>query len=249
MSVARLERSPIISRWARLRRWSGRSSGPRASTQRHTDEDDQAQRDRGAQQQVGHDEEERERAGARARTSMAFPMWARSLLPIATTSPVATRWGRVAPRRMACRVTSWTTRYAAVSQLLTANRCRMIPLIACTTRWRACSGPGEELASCPWRSPPGRSRPHHRRHHRLAQRPDDAEDHAHPSVRHCPFASHHRNRAGDRWSAVPGWSRGRRRTAQARLPDVSDASRFRRLVTLPGPATGWPRTGHERGVG
>ena len=35
-----------------------------------------------------------------------------------------------------------------------------------------------------------------------------------PSARvcHCPLASHHRYRPGDRWSAVPGWSRGSLRT-------------------------------------
>ena len=32
------------------------------------------------------------------------------------------------------------------------------------------------------------------------------------SVGNCPRATHHRKRPGDRWSAVPGWSRGRRRT-------------------------------------
>ncbi len=32
-------------------------------------------------------------------------------------------------------------------------------------------------------------------------------------VRHCPFASHHSSRPADRWSATPGWSRGRTRTA------------------------------------
>ena len=52
-------------------------------------------------------------------------------MPMDTTSPVATRRGRVAPRCVAWRVTSCTVRYAAVSQFVTANRCRMIPEPAC----------------------------------------------------------------------------------------------------------------------
>ena len=31
-------------------------------------------------------------------------------------------------------------------------------------------------------------------------------------VRHWPLAIHHRKRTADRWSAVPGWSRGSGRT-------------------------------------
>ena len=54
-------------------------------------------------------------------------------MPIATTSPVATFFDRVAPRWVACRATSWTVRYAAVSQFVTANRCRMMPDTAPTT--------------------------------------------------------------------------------------------------------------------
>ncbi len=46
----------------------------------------------------------------RAVTSMTMPTWARSLEPIATTSPVDTRRGRVPPRWMAWRPTSCTTR-------------------------------------------------------------------------------------------------------------------------------------------
>ena len=46
----------------------------------------------------------------RAVTSMTFPMWERSLVPIATTSPVDTLRGRVPPRCTAWRPTSWTVR-------------------------------------------------------------------------------------------------------------------------------------------
>ena len=65
---------------------------------------------------------EKRAPAARATMSIALPMCERSLVPIATTSPVATRFGSVAPRWTACRVTSCTTRYAAVSQFVTARR-------------------------------------------------------------------------------------------------------------------------------
>ena len=50
-----------------------------------------------------------------------------------TTSPVASRLGSVAPSRLACRTVTWMVRYAAASQLKTANRCRMMPATAWTS--------------------------------------------------------------------------------------------------------------------
>ena len=69
----------------------------------------------------------------RAETSMTLPMCERSVLPMAATSPVETLRGSVPPRWVAWRPTSCTVRYAAVSQLVTANRCRMMPVTAWTT--------------------------------------------------------------------------------------------------------------------
>ena len=46
----------------------------------------------------------------RAETSMTWPRWDRSLVPIATTSPVVTLRGRVPPRCVVCRPTSCTVR-------------------------------------------------------------------------------------------------------------------------------------------
>ena len=43
-------------------------------------------------------------------TSMTWPMLEMSVVPIATTSPVETRRGRVPPRRTTWRPTSWTVR-------------------------------------------------------------------------------------------------------------------------------------------
>ena len=92
---------------------------------------DEPERDRGAQQQDRDDDERDDRRRPRGRAmSIALPMWERSLVPIATTSPVATRLGSVAPRWTAWRVTSCTTRYAAVSQFVTASRCRRMPATA-----------------------------------------------------------------------------------------------------------------------
>jgi hypothetical protein len=66
----------------------------------------------------------------RAVMSMALPMWAISEVPTLTTSPVATRLGSVPPSRLACHAVTCTVRYEALSQLVTANRCRMMPAAA-----------------------------------------------------------------------------------------------------------------------
>ena len=46
----------------------------------------------------------------RAETSMTWPRWEMSLVPMATTSPVETLRGSVPPRCTVCRPTSWTVR-------------------------------------------------------------------------------------------------------------------------------------------
>ena len=66
----------------------------------------------------------------RADTSITWPRLEMSLVPIATTSPVDTLRDRAPPRWVAWRPTSCTVRYAAVSQFVTAKRCRMIPVTA-----------------------------------------------------------------------------------------------------------------------
>ncbi len=153
---------------------------------------------------------------ARATTSIALPMCERSLVPIATTSPVATRLGSVAPRRTDCRVTSWTTRYAAVSQFVTASRWRSSP----EADWRrpmpsmspaSPSRVSGSFAATPRSiaSPTTAGIAAWHAIHTTAMRI------ASSMVCHCPLASHHRNRPGERESGVPGWARGRRRTGSA----------------------------------
>ncbi len=68
----------------------------------------------------------------RADTSITWPRWEMSLVPIVTTSPVDTFLDRVPPSSTVWRPTSCTVRYAATSQLVTANRWRMMPVTACT---------------------------------------------------------------------------------------------------------------------
>ncbi len=150
---------------------------------------------------------------ARALTSIRLPMCARSLVPIATTSPVATFFDSVAPRWVAWRATSWTVRYAAVSQFVTANRCRMMPDTAPTrpmpssTADHSTSRAGSR-AAMPWSIAlpitAGITADEH-----IQMMPNVIPP---SSVRAWPFAIHHRNRTADRWSAVPGSSRGSVRT-------------------------------------
>ena len=141
----------------------------------------------------------------RALTSIRFPRCSRSDVPIATTSPVDTFRGSAPPRVTACRPTSWTVRYAAVSQLVTANRCRMMPLAAWTSpianirpayfrsAWESCAV-----------TPLSMARP------MTAGITAWALIHAMPKsipisrVCHWPFANHQSSRPGDLWSARPG---------------------------------------------
>ncbi len=66
----------------------------------------------------------------RAVMSMPPPMCETSATPTLTTSPVASRLGRVAPRRVAWRLVTWIVRNAAPSQLTVENRCRITPAAA-----------------------------------------------------------------------------------------------------------------------
>ena len=150
----------------------------------------------------------------RAETSMTCPMWERSLVPIATTSPVETLRGRVPPRWTAWRPTSCTVRYAATSQLVTANRCRMIPVTAWTSPRASItaayvSSAEPSLAA----TPRSMARPMTAgiTAWQLIQTMPNAMPPA--RVRHWPLAIHHRKAPGELCTAVPGWSRGRRRTA------------------------------------
>ncbi len=114
---------------------------------------------------------------------------ARSLVPIATTSPVATRLGSVAPRWVACRVTSCTVRYAAVSQLVTANRCRMMPEAGLQHADPEHDERPEQQCVGVARGDPVVDRlADHRGHDGLAGHPDDAEEHPHRQG--APLAPH-----------------------------------------------------------
>ena len=134
---------------------------------------------------------------------MTWPRWERSLVPIATTSPVETLRGSVPPRCTVCRVTSWTVRYAAVSQLVTANRCRMMPLAAWTrpissrttahmSSWSPVLGGDAAVDGAA----------DHGRHHRLRAHPDDAEEH--PADEGAPLAPGHPPQEAPRRPVVGG---------------------------------------------
>ena len=149
---------------------------------------------------------------ARPMTSIALPMWATSAMPTLTTSPVARRLGSVAPRRAACRLVTWTVRYAAPSQLPVANRCRITPATA-------------------WIAPSSASTPHHSISASGSfgvtpvsmARPIVAgisawliihsTPHAAPPAieRAWRRATHSRKRAGERWSGTPGPGSGKER--------------------------------------
>ncbi len=135
----------------------------------------------------------------RAVTSITLPTWSRSLVPMAMTSPVLTLRGSEPPRRTVWRVTTWTTRYDAVSQLVTAKRCRMIPVKACRRPMANMTlaqntSRSWSRAATPW----------------SIARPSTAGSTAWQDIQmmpkampprrvcHWPFASHHRNRRGDR---------------------------------------------------
>jgi hypothetical protein len=111
MSVARLDRSPIMSRCASVRPCSGLSSGPTATSSTGTPTSTIRPRVVEVSSRIAATTRNDTTApAARAVLSIALPRWERSFVPIATTSPVATFLGRVAPRCVACRATSCTVR-------------------------------------------------------------------------------------------------------------------------------------------
>ena len=115
----------------------------------------------------------------RAVTSITLPTWSRSLVPMAMTSPVLTLRGSEPPRRTVWRVTSWTTRYDAVSQLVTAKRCRMIPVKACRRPMASMTpGPEHQLLLVAGGDALVDRAAEHGGQHGLAGHPDDAEGHA-----------------------------------------------------------------------
>ena len=100
-----------------------------------------------------------------------------------------------------------------MSQLVTAKRCRMMPLPACTSPTPNSSAAHSSSAEVSRAATPRSiARP------MIAGITAWALIHTTPNsmpmtrVRHCWRAIHHKNLPGDRWSGVPGWSRGRWRT-------------------------------------
>ena len=111
MSEAVLDRSPIRCRWWALRSWSGRSSGPTKSISNGTPMSTTRPRVTEVLSRITDTSRKDTMAPAkRAVTSITLPMWDRSEVPIATTSPVETLRGSVPPRWTACRPTSCTVR-------------------------------------------------------------------------------------------------------------------------------------------
>ena len=214
MSLAVLDRRPIRWRWWALRRCSGPRSGVTPSISRGTPISTTRPSVTEVWSRITETTTNETTAPAkRADTSMTWPMWERSLVPMATTSPVETLRGRVPPRRVAWRVTSWTTRYAAISQFVTAKRCRMMPATAWTSpmpnstaaHWTSCS---RSFAATPssiaWPMTAGITAWAH-----IQTMPKNIPP---ARVGHCLRAIHQRKAPGVRVSATPGWSRGSLRT-------------------------------------
>ncbi len=111
MSVAVLDSSPISWRWWVLRRCSGASSGPTSSISVGTPiRTTSPSVTEVCSRMTETSRNETTAPAKRADTSITWPRWDRSLVPIATTSPVETWRGRLPPRRTLWRVTSWTVR-------------------------------------------------------------------------------------------------------------------------------------------
>ena len=111
MSVAVLERSPISCRWAALRFCSGDSSGPTSSISAGTPSRTTSPSVTEVCSRITATRTNETIAPLkRAVTSMTWPRWEMSLLPIATTSPVETLRESVPPRWTACRPVSWMVR-------------------------------------------------------------------------------------------------------------------------------------------
>ncbi len=183
------ESAPIRCAGARCASGAGLSSGPMSSIRSGTP----ISTSRPSVTEVVQQDHRRPagRRRPRRRTGRSRPSPARcgtrSLVPIATTSPVDTLRGRVPPRWTVCRPTSWTMRYAAVSQFVTAKRCRMIPLAAWTRPIEQHhQGVLHELAGVLGGHAAVDRAADHGRHHRLRAHPDDAEEH--PQEKGVPLA-------------------------------------------------------------
>ena len=111
MSLAVLDRWPISSRWVAPRRCSGASSGPISSISVGTPISTTRPSGTLVCSRITATRTNDTTAPAnRALTSMTWPRLDRSVVPIATTSPVETLRGRVPPRRTTWREISCTVR-------------------------------------------------------------------------------------------------------------------------------------------
>ena len=90
----------------------------------------------------------------------------------------------------------WTVRYAAVSQLVTANRCRMMPLTACSSPIASITPAYMSSARPSLADTPRSIATDHGGHYGL--RAHQTMPQAIPSTRVChwPLATHHKNRLG-----------------------------------------------------
>ena len=135
----------------------------------------------------------------RALTSRMLPTWARSLAPTLTTSPVARFFGNVAPSFAECRVTTWTVRYAPVSQFTTAYRCRMIPAPAWTTPTaNSTAVHSSSRRLLPAATPSSIARPRMAGTNACAVIQSTPKTIPPQSVAFCPLATQSRYRAGER---------------------------------------------------
>ena len=149
----------------------------------------------------------------RALTSITCPRWARSLVPIATTSPVETLRGSVAPRLHALPADEL---HGAVGGDQPVRHREPVPHDAAgrlhAARWPAAARPRPAAPGVAVGHPAVDRATDHGGHHGLAAHPHDAEEH--PQRPGSPLLLGHPQQqpAGERWSASPGWSRGIWRT-------------------------------------
>ena len=111
MSVPVLDRSERICRSVALRACSGLRSGPITSRSSGTPMSTTRPSWTEVLSRIAETRKKETIAPAnRAVTSITLPMWERSVVPIAITSPVLTLRGSEPPRRTDCRVVSCTIR-------------------------------------------------------------------------------------------------------------------------------------------
>ena len=111
MSVPVLDSSLRICRSVALRTWSGLRIGPSTSISSGTPISTTRPSCTDVVSRIVETSRKETMAPAnRAVTSITLPMWLRSVVPMATTSPVLTLRGNEPPRRTDCLVMSCTTR-------------------------------------------------------------------------------------------------------------------------------------------